>query len=94
MEVEVKYYAMIRDITKKRSETIELPQGANVKELLQRLIKIYGDKLENYIYNKDGEPRNYLAYMLNGKNILSLNRFKTLLSEGDTLSILPPIGGG
>ncbi|MFP3951096.1 MAG: ubiquitin-like small modifier protein 1 [Candidatus Bathyarchaeia archaeon] len=94
VEVEVRYYALIRGITKKKTEKMELRQRESVKNLLHHLIEHYGERLEHYIYDDDGEPRGYLTYMLNGENIFGIKGFETRLRGGDTLSILPPIGGG
>ena len=94
MEIEVKYYAMIRDKAGKKTEKVTLPSKSSVKDLVEILIECYGDEFENYIYNNEKQIRDYLSFMLNGVNVNSLSGFETLLSDGDVVSLLPPIGGG
>ncbi len=94
MEVEVKYYAMIRDKAGRKTEKVTLPSKSSVKDLVEILIERYGFEFENYVYNKEKQIRDYLSFMLNGINVNSLDGFNTVLKDGDTFSMLPPIGGG
>jgi len=43
---------------------------------------------------REGVANGYLHVLLNGRNIVFLNGPETRLSDGDTVAILPPIGGG
>jgi molybdopterin converting factor small subunit len=36
----------------------------------------------------------FLSFLVNGKNINALEGFNTKLKQGDTIAILPPVGGG
>jgi molybdopterin converting factor small subunit len=36
----------------------------------------------------------FLSFLVNGKNINVLQGFDTELKQGDTVAILPPVGGG
>lgn len=94
MEVEVKYYAMLREATGKRREVIEIPVKSSVGDLVSLLSKRYGGDFTRYIYDEEKRVRDYLSFMLNGVNINSLEGFGTHLKAGDTLAILPPVGGG
>ena len=94
MHVNIKYFAMIRDLTGTKTEVLCLPENTDVNHLLNLLIRKYGKKMAFYIFDEKGALRDYLSYMLNGVNIHSLNRLDTEINEGDTFSLLPPIGGG
>lgn len=94
MEVEVKFYAMLREIAGKRAEKITLPTKSSVGDLIDMLVERYGGEFERYIYNSEKQVRGYLSYMLNGVNINSLQGFDTILKDGDVFSLLPPVGGG
>ncbi len=94
MEVEVRYYAMLREIAGKRFERVALPEGSTVRDLIDLLVERYGEGFERYIYDGEKRVRGYLSYMLNGVNINSLEGFETPIRDGDILSLLPPIGGG
>ncbi len=94
MEVGVKYYAMLRDATGRKTEEVELPEGSKVSDLLKRLTDLYGDAFRRHIYDGEGRLKLFLSYMLNGVNIHSLRGFDTELKDGDVLAMLPPVGGG
>lgn len=94
MEVEVRYYAILRELAGKRFERVVLPNGSSVRDVIDLLVKRYGEEFERYIYDSEKRLRGYLSYMLNGVNINSLKGFETPLRDGDILSLLPPVGGG
>ncbi len=94
MEVEVRYYAIMRELAGKRFERVVLPEGSSVRDLIDLLVKRYGEGFERYIYDGEKRLRSYLSYMLNGVNVNSLKGLETPLRDGDILSLLPPIGGG
>lgn len=94
LEIEVKFYAMLREIAGSRVERIGMPVKSSVKDLVDLLVERYGGDFERYIYDSERRVRGYLSYMLNGVNINSLQGFDTVLRDGDVFSILPPVGGG
>jgi MoaD family protein len=94
MRVEVKYYAMIREATGRRVETLEVPAGSSVDDLLDLLVVMYKEGLSSFIYDEEKRVRDYLSFMLNGFNVYSLKGLSTSLRDGDVFAILPPVGGG
>lgn len=94
MEVEVKYYAMLREAAGKRREVVELQVKSSVGDLIDILSERYSGDFTRYVYDAEKRVRDYLSFMLNGVNIISLEGFDTPLKNGDTLAILPPVGGG
>jgi len=94
LEVEVRLYAMLREIANKKVERVSLPPKSSVGDLVDLLVARYGDEFRSYIYDSEKQVRSYLSYMLNGVNVNSLNGFDTQLNDGDVLSLLPPVGGG
>lgn len=94
MEIEVRLYAMLREIANKKIDKVSLPEKSSIRDLLCVMISKYGAEFEWYIYDSEKQPRSYLSYMVNGVNINGLNGFDTILKNGDVVSILPPVGGG
>jgi molybdopterin synthase sulfur carrier subunit len=94
LEVEVKYYAMLREALGRKREVFELPEKSSVGDLMGLIVDRYGDPFSRYVYDSEKRVRDYLSFMLNGISVSSLEGFETLLGDGDVLAILPPIGGG
>lgn len=94
MKIEVKFFTSLREITGKKVDEIQLQNGITVEELLTLLSEKYGKKFREYVYSKKGKVQGFLSFILNGKNINVLQGFDTKLKEGDTVAILPPVGGG
>ena len=94
LEVEVKYYAMLREASGRKREVFELPEESSVGDLMGLIVDGYGDPFRRYVYDSEMRVRDYLSFMLNGISVSSLEGFDTVLGDGDVLAILPPIGGG
>jgi molybdopterin synthase sulfur carrier subunit len=94
MKVEVKFFTSLREITGKKVDEIQLQNVITVEELLTLLSEKHGKKFNEYIYNKKGKVHGFLSFLVNGKNINVLQGFDTKLKQGDTVAILPPVGGG
>jgi molybdopterin synthase sulfur carrier subunit len=94
MKVEVKFFTSLREITGKKSDEIQLQNVITVEELLTLLSEKYGKKFREYVYNKKGKVQDFLSFLINGKNINVLQGFDTELKQGDTIAIIPPVGGG
>ncbi len=94
MEVELRYYAMVRDAAGKRAETLSLPEGATVLDLIDRLVGLYGEKFRGYVFDDEGRLLDYLMFSVNEQDIRSLDGYDTVLRDGDRVLVMPPIGGG
>lgn len=94
MKVEVKFFTSLREITGKKVDILEILPEVTVYELIILLSNKYGNKFREYIYNKKGEPKGFLSFLVNGKNISIMQGFETKLKEDDVIAILPPVGGG
>ena len=94
MEVEVRYYAMLREVAGRKREAFTLPEKSSVGDLMDRIVDMYGERFFRYVYDEHRRVRDYLSFMLNGINVASGMGFETPLGDGDVLAILPPVGGG
>jgi molybdopterin synthase sulfur carrier subunit len=94
MKVTVKFFTILREITRKREEEIELPSTATVEKLMEILSEKYGRQFADYVYNDKKGMRSQLQFLVNGRSITTLQGFKTKLTDGDKVAIIPPVGGG
>ena len=81
----------LRPFTDKK-ESVEV-SGATVGELLADLTSRY-DGLKKHLYAEDGRLRNFVNVYLNDEDIRYLQREKTPVKPGDSLSIVPSVAGG
>jgi MoaD family protein len=78
MNIEVKYYAWIRERIGDK-ETLEVENGTTVRKILEKLREKHA-----------GLAEESLLIAVNGRTA-DLN---TLLKEGDVVAVFPPAGGG
>ncbi len=81
----------LRPFTEKK-ESVEV-SGATVGELLADLTKKY-EGLRKHLYADDGRLRNFVNVYLNDEDIRYLEKEKTPVKPGDSLSIVPSVAGG
>jgi len=94
MRVTVKFFTTLREITGRREEEIKSSSDLTVGEVLKQLSKEHGSRFINYVYDETGKVRSYLQFLVNGRSITTMQGFKTKLREGDSVAIIPPVGGG
>lgn len=89
----IKSYATLRDLLGWRSLDYPLAEGATVGDVLRALAHAhpdFGDKL----WDSEGQLTGYIMVLKNGRSIEYLQGLLTPISEIDTLSLFPPVGGG
>ena len=96
MEVKVRFFTNLREIANKREETLAFTSGEKVTVdlVLKALSQKYGKPFKEYVYDKTGQPKGFLQFLVNGNSTSTLNGLETELKDGDVLAILPPVGGG
>jgi MoaD family protein len=75
-----------------KKDTVEL-QAGTVGEALAALTSQYAD-LRKHLYAEDGRLRSFVNVYVNDEDVRYLQKDKTPLNEGDTISIVPSIAGG
>jgi molybdopterin converting factor small subunit len=91
MAVKVIIPTPLRPYAGKR-ESVDL-QAGNVGEALAALTSQYAE-LRKHLYADDGHLRSFVNVYVNDEDIRFLQREKTEVREGDTISIVPSIAGG
>jgi molybdopterin converting factor small subunit len=75
-----------------KQESVEV-QAATVGEALSGLTSKFGD-LKKHLYTEEGKLRSFVNVYVNDEDIRYLDKDKTQVREGDTISIVPSIAGG
>ena len=81
MKVRVQFYAQLRELIGVYELELEVPQGATVRELLER------------IYAQEPTLRTHDKSVLIGAGLEFVDRNYTL-NPGEEIAIMPPVQGG
>lgn len=87
--LELRFFANFREAVGQKTVEREYPDGTTVGDVLADLTDEHGLDLF-----EDGDLRSQLSIMKNGKDVVHLDGVDTPLSDGDTLSVFPPVAGG
>jgi MoaD family protein len=95
MKITVKFFALVRELTGKRDETVYLDDQATVRTLLDKLVEEYGTKFREYLFDPASrEPRGQIQFLIDGRNVALMGGLDTVLKDDSSFAILPPVGGG
>ncbi|MBA4421866.1 MAG: molybdopterin synthase sulfur carrier subunit [Syntrophus sp. (in: bacteria)] len=78
---------------KMKQETLVEPVSPALKDVLRTLKDQDEGQLERFIH-EDLSPVDCSVILVNGRNILSLDGWKTLIHDGDELTFMVPVAGG
>ncbi|WP_435155153.1 ubiquitin-like small modifier protein 1 [Haladaptatus sp. DFWS20] len=89
MELTLRFFANFREDVGQKELEREYPDASTVGDVLESLTEEYGiDVFE------DGDLRPQISIMKNGTDVVHIDGRETSLSDGDKLSIFPPVAGG
>ncbi|MBT5773161.1 MAG: MoaD family protein [Dehalococcoidia bacterium] len=93
--IEAKLYATFRVMAdgNKTVEIDELEGGSTVGAVLEELVVRFPDLREGF-FDDEGAIRSYVAVMVNGRDIRHLGGVDSVIDDGATLDIFPPVAGG
>jgi molybdopterin synthase sulfur carrier subunit len=94
LKVTVKLFTTLRELAGKGEVTVETNNKLTVATLLRKLEERYGEEFREYVYDENGNVKGFLQFLVNGKSVETFQGLKTRLKDGDTVAILPPVGGG
>lgn len=92
MDVELRFFATFREAAGSKTVEREVAEDATVGDVLAGLETDYEGMAGNLL--ADGDLRPQINVLLNGREVLHMDGVDTELSEGDTLSVFPPVAGG
>jgi len=94
IKVHTRYYALLREHTKKQEESLELPSGSTPMGLITAVLERYGEGLRRYLLDEAGRLRSSITVAVNGEKVPRERLEEMQLKEGDEVVIIPPISGG
>ncbi|MCB0201341.1 MAG: MoaD/ThiS family protein [Caldilineae bacterium] len=89
----VRVYATLRPIVGGAQPAVETQPGQTVRELVDEMVGRWPD-LRAEMLDEDGNLLRRISIMLNGRNIIYLDRLDTVIPDGANIDIFPPVGGG
>lgn len=93
-KVTVQAYATLGDILKSRDVKVST-SAKTVGELIDFLTEQYGSAFkEKLIDSRTKELHSSYRILINGRDVESLEKLKTLIREGDKIVFFPPVSGG
>ena len=92
MQVELRFFANFREAVGQKIlewdyDADEVPVG----DVLEELVEEYP---ELDIFESEGQLREFLNIMKNGRDVNLIDGLDTTLEDGDKLSLFPPVAGG
>ncbi|WP_336325368.1 ubiquitin-like small modifier protein 1 [Halovenus sp. HT40] len=91
MNIELRFFANFREAVGQKEIGWAVDDGATVGSVLHDVEAEYP---EVDIFDEDGEVREFLSIMKNGRDITYIEGPDTPLDDDDTISVFPPVAGG
>ena len=91
MSIKVRIPTPLQKLTKDKADV--LAEGKDIRELIEYLEKNFPG-IKARLCDEKGGLRRFINIYVNEEDIRFLNLDKTLLKDGDEVSIIPAIAGG
>lgn len=92
MTIKVKFLAYFRDLFGAREKQVEMPAGADLRQLLKLLCDTAGR--EEQVFSGTEKINPDTVILKNGSPVSSAAGLRAPLAEGDVVAIFPYLGGG
>jgi len=93
LKIIVGFLATYKEVAGTSEITVDI-EGDTVGDVIDALVREYGDKFQAAILEPDGNIRRFSKVLING-NFADRNApLKNSIKEGDTVVFVPPIAGG
>lgn len=93
MELELRFFATYRAVVGEKTVERTYPDGSTVGDVLRALEEEFGG-LEGALLDDDGDVPGQVTVLRNGRDVVHLEGTDTPLSDGDAVSVFPPVAGG
>lgn len=86
--VRVRYLSYLKIAAGRKEEDFELSNGDSAGEVIRKLAEKHGGDLKDRLISREGGLK--VVFSINGESAGE----EAELSEGDVLSVMPPLAGG
>ncbi|MGM0498940.1 MAG: MoaD family protein [Bacillota bacterium] len=94
MSLKVKFYSLFRINLKSAGTEYEVEEEITIAELIKKLDQKYDGYFTKKLLEDDRSISSGAIILVNGKNILHLEKLETKLNNQDTVTLFPPSAGG
>lgn len=94
MKVRVEYTGQLRKAIGRPNDCVELSDDATASELLKHLATTCAEHIRPHLVNSAGQFQPSLLVAINDTAYMSRQLDSAVLCDGDSVVLLPPIGGG
>jgi molybdopterin converting factor small subunit len=94
MKLRVQFTGQLRTAFGRSELDVELPDQANLAQLLERLAAECDRTVRAHLVTDAGRPRPSLLIAINGAAVAAAAASSTILHSGDEVTLLPPVAGG
>ncbi|KQC08630.1 MAG: hypothetical protein APR54_04415 [Candidatus Cloacimonas sp. SDB] len=91
--IKIKFYSLLRWELKCSELDIDAT-GISIREVINEAEKKIGKKIFHLITDAEAKLSRGTIILINGRNIVHLQEFATIVRSDDLISIFPPGGGG
>ena len=92
--VKFKLYAFLREVVNSREIEVVIGPDKTLRDAIEELIRISEGKLSRYLLDKEGELRDSLMFVVEGKSLKGKEIEDFIISEDIQVAIFPPFSGG
>jgi molybdopterin synthase sulfur carrier subunit len=92
--VTIRFYGVIRLITKTEEVSINISHPMKIRDLLKEVQKKVSVQFIHKIIDQNGELVQGTIVLINGVNIYNLELLDSIINDGDKIGIFPPGAGG
>jgi len=92
LKVKVAYLSILSDVTTKKEEELEIPEGSTVRQLIASILDRYGERMKPFL-EPDSDMGQGIILTLNGELLCSSELGRKIPADAEFLVGLPPFGG-
>lgn len=92
MRITLSYFAQVRRAAGVETETLDVPDGADLAAVIAEVAGLHGDDLKALVLDEDGAVRPSILLLVNGAPV-SRGTSPTL-GDGSAVSIFSAVAGG